>query len=431
MPEWAVWSAIGLVAWMALAIVVSVLFGRVAAVMSRGERSSLERRFGAAAALIDAAPTWDIGSSSRPGRRKILLVDDDPSLRLLLRTTLAAEEYAVEEASTAEEAAHLARFWRPSLVILDVGLPDINGVAFCAELKRMSAFGSPAVIILTGGDTSTDEAREAGADALLRKPFSPLELVTTIDRIGEGQPILPATAQSASPDQLLAYARDLGRIVEAERAQRRLLQQAYRQTVAALTDALEARNEATGLHSVRVHRFALELTEALDPSLLDDPSLEYGFLLHDIGKIAIPDAILEKRGPLTPGERRLVERHPLIGVEILSEIPLLEHAGTEVVRSHHERWDGQGYPQGLGGDAIPLGARIFAVADALDAMTTDRPYRQRLAWDEAVDEILRESGHQFDPQVVRAFALREQGLRRSRRNLAQTARLSPTAAGAV
>lgn len=424
MPGWAAWSAIGVAAWIVVGILISLFLGRAAGLVGgsvEDERRSLEPSFGAAAALIDAAPTAQPTFAAPPGRRKILIVDDDAGLRLLLRTTLAAEEYAVEEASSAEEAAHLVRFWRPSLVVLDVGLPDTSGVAFCAELTHRSAFGGPAVIILTGGETSAEEARAAGADALLRKPFSPLELVAVIDRIGEGKPILAANGEAASSDQLLAYARDLSRVVEAERAQRRRLQQAYRQTVAALTDALEAKSEATGLHSLRVHRFALELTEALDPRLLDDPSLEYGFLLHDIGKIAIPDAILEKRGPLTPGERRLMQRHPLIGAEILSEIPLLEGAGRQVVRSHHERWDGQGYPDGLAGEAVPHGARIFAVADALDAMTSDRPYRRRLVWDEAVEEILRESGGQFDPQVVNAFARREQGLRRSRQQLARTA----------
>jgi response regulator RpfG family c-di-GMP phosphodiesterase len=424
MPGWAVWSTIGVFAWLFVSIVVSVGFGRVAALMRRvpeGSGPSFEASYGAAASLIDAAPTGGIATPPRLARRKILLVDDDPALRLLLRTTLAAEAYAVEEAASATEAAHVARFWRPFLVVLDVDLPDANGVAFCAELKRKSAFGAPDVIILTGGETSLEEARRAGADGLVRKPFSPLELIAAVDRIGEGEPLLPAMTEAASSDQLLAYARDLGHIVEVERAQRRLLQQAYRQTVAALTDALEAKSEGAGLHSVRVHRFALELTEAFEPRLLDDPSLEYGFLLHDIGKIAIPDAILEKRGPLTAGERRLMQRHPLIGAEILREIPLLNGAGRQVVEAHHERWDGQGYPHGVAGATIPVGARIFAVADALDAMTTDRPYRRRLEWETAAEEILRESGRQFDPRVVRAFALAEQRLRRSGRELARTA----------
>ena len=346
------------------------------------------------------------------------LVDDDAGLRLLLRTTLAADECAVEETASAEEAADLARFWRPSLVVLDVGLPGMSGLAFCRELKEKPVYGSPRVILLTGGETSGEDALKSGADALLRKPFSPLDLLGLIDRLLEGEVLPLRTAEAASADQLLVYARDLQEVIQVERAQRRLLQHAYRQTVTAFTDALEARNEATGQHALRVHRYALELTEAVEPGLLDDASLEYGFLLHDIGKIGIPDAILDKTGPLQDGELRLMRKHPLIGAELLANVPLLDGEGLQVVRSHHERWDGSGYPDGLVEDEIPKGARIFAVADALDAMTTDRPYRPRLSWEEAVDEILRESGHQFDPQVVSAFARREQRLRRTQHELA-------------
>jgi ribonuclease P protein subunit RPR2 len=208
--------------------------------------------------------------------------------------------------------------------------------------------------------------------------------------------------------------------VQAERAQRRLLQQAYRQTISTLTDALEAKSEATGHHGLRVQRYAVELTEAVEPGLLDDPSLEYGFLLHDIGKIGIPEAILEKRGALEAEERRVMQRHPLIGAELLADVPMLGGEGLQVVRSHHERWDGRGYPDGLRGEEIPPVARIFAVADTLDAMTTDRPYRRRCRWDQAVDEILRESARQFDPGVVKAFATRAQRLRRMQRELAKS-----------
>jgi len=410
LPDWAVWTIIGFGVWFAVSAAVAVLVGRS---MTRLGRSARPEPDVAHSDPLDSLPALEV-----PTRRRLLLVDDDAGLRLLLRTTLAADECAVEETASAEEAADLARFWRPSLVVLDVGLPGMSGLAFCRELKEKPVYGSPRVILLTGGETSGEDALKSGADALLRKPFSPLDLLGLIDRLLEGEVLPLRTADAASADQLLVYARDLQEVIQVERAQRRLLQHAYRQTVTAFTDALEARNEATGQHALRVHRYALELTEAVEPGLLDDASLEYGFLLHDIGKIGIPDAILDKTGPLQDGELRLMRKHPLIGAELLANVPLLDGEGLQVVRSHHERWDGSGYPDGLVEDEIPKGARIFAVADALDAMTTDRPYRPRLSWEEAVDEILRESGHRFDPQVVSAFARREQRLRRTQHELA-------------
>ena len=398
---------------MVFSTIVGLLYARAASVL-RASRAALPDAENLEPRVL-APSVWPAG------RRRILLIEDDPALRLLLRTTLAADEYAIEEAASAEEAAGIARFWKPALVVLDVGLPGIGGLEFAKELKERPAYGSPRVLLLTGGETSSAEAQAAGAVALLRKPFSPLDLMGAIDGALEEEVALPEETAKASSDQLLAYARDLNELVHVERAQRRLLQQAYRQTITTLTDALEAKSEATGHHGLRVQRYAVELTEAVEPGLLADPSLEYGFLLHDIGKIGIPDVILEKRGPLREDERRLMQRHPLIGSELLAEVPMLDGEGLQVVRSHHERWDGQGYPDGLRGEEIPRGARIFAVADALDAMTTDRPYRRRCNWDEAVDEILRESGRQFDPTVIRGFATRAQRLRRTQRELAQSA----------
>jgi ribonuclease P protein subunit RPR2 len=161
-----------------------------------------------------------------------------------------------------------------------------------------------------------------------------------------------------------------------------------------------------------VQEYALILTDAVDPTLLEDPGLEYGFLLHDIGKIGIPRHILDKPGPLNAAEWKVMQTHPTVGAEILSDVTLLEGPGLDVVRSHHERWDGDGYPDGLAGDEIPVGARIFALADALDAMTSDRPYRAALGWNRTTEEILAGTGRQFDPHVVRAFSVREPQLRR-------------------
>jgi ribonuclease P protein subunit RPR2 len=392
---------------------IGLVFGRLSTLM----KGPHENRPLAEQALSVSPPAASIWPS---GRERILLVDDDPGLRLLLRTTLAADEYAIEEAGSAEEGAELARFWHPALVVLDVNLPGKSGLEFCEELKERRTFESPHIVLLTGGTTSNGEAHAAGADVLLRKPFSPLDLMGAIDSALQDEVAL-STGTEAGADQLLTYARDLRETVQTERAQRRLLQQAYRQTISTLTDALDAKSRTTGHHGLRVQRYAVELTEAVEPGLLSDPSLEYGFLLHDIGKIGIPDVILEKRGALAPEERLLMQRHPLIGTELLAGVPMLEGEGLQVVRSHHERWDGQGYPDGLRGEEIPPVARIFAVADTLDAMTTDRPYRKRCGWEQAVDEILRESGRQFDPLVVKAFATRAQRLHRTQLELGETA----------
>jgi ribonuclease P protein subunit RPR2 len=296
------------------------------------------------------------------------------------------------------------------VVILDVGLPGIDGIEFCRQLKRHPV-NAPIVVVLTGSDTAEVEARVAGADGVLLKPFSPLELIGVIDRLTGAGRQLSAEAPRSGDEQLLIYARDLARVVDVERAQRRLVQHAYRETVTALADALEAKDPLTGLHALRVQRYALELTEAVDRRLLGDESLEYGFLLHDVGKIGLPDQIVNKPGPLTEDERSLVQQHPTVGAQLLAGVVLLRGEGLRVVRSHHERWDGTGYPDRLASTDIPLGARIFAVADALDAMTSDRPYRRAVPWDDAVHEIVAQAGKHFDPGVVAAFARRESRLR--------------------
>jgi ribonuclease P protein subunit RPR2 len=350
--------------------------------------------------------------AAAPARRRILVVDDDPALRLLLRATLAADEFELQEVASAEEASDTARFWRPSVVLLDVTLPGMNGLAFCRQLTSNPVYGEPKVLLLTGTRLTGAEARAAGAHGLLRKPFSPLELIRLVDEIDEASNGL-AVATEMDTEQLLVYARDLSRIVELERRQRRLLQHAYRQTVVALANALEAKDPHTGHHAQRVQHYALALTEAVDPTLLEDPSLEYGFLFHDLGKMVIPNQTLAKKGPLTGDEWEVVRTHPQLGVDILQDVTLLQGKGLDVVLHHHERWDGGGYPDGLAGDAIPIGARIFAVADSLDAMTSDRPYRKALPWEHALDEILGGTGTQFDPQVVKAFSNRERQMRRT------------------
>jgi ribonuclease P protein subunit RPR2 len=170
-----------------------------------------------------------------------------------------------------------------------------------------------------------------------------------------------------------------------------------------------------------VHHYALELAKVAAPEVVEDESVAYGFMLHDVGKIGIPDRILQKAGPLTSTERRLMETHTVLGEQLLRGVSFLRGSGLEVVRSHHERWDGRGYPDGCSGPEIPAAARIFAVADALDAMTSDRPYRRAMSWAAAGRELEQQSGRQFDPAVVDAFRSRERSLRRIRRQLEEAA----------
>ncbi len=210
--------------------------------------------------------------------------------------------------------------------------------------------------------------------------------------------------------QTLKYAEELREVYSQERTQRRAAEEAleqlrasYATTVRALAAALELRDDQTGDHADRVARLALRLAELVAPELAADPELEYGFLLHDLGKIGVADAILLKPGPLDPTELTIMRGHPLLGEQIVARIPYLGGLARSVVAAHHERWDGTGYPQGLAGTDIPLAARIFAVVDAFDAMTNDRPYRKALSFEVAVAEIERGAGTQFDPAVTRAF----------------------------
>ena len=211
--------------------------------------------------------------------------------------------------------------------------------------------------------------------------------------------------------QTLVYAEELRELHAAERAQRRVaedaveqLESSYRTTVRALAGALELRDDQTGDHARRVTELGLRLATAVGLDPAEDPQLEYGFLLHDIGKIGVPDSVLLKPGPLSADELVQVRVHPALGAALLSPIPHLNGLAHSIVAAHHERWDGTGYPHGLAGAAIPLGARIFAVVDAFDAVTSDRPYRRAMPVSAALDELRRCAGSHFEPRLVDAFA---------------------------
>ncbi|MHB8670054.1 MAG: HD-GYP domain-containing protein [Acidimicrobiales bacterium] len=223
----------------------------------------------------------------------------------------------------------------------------------------------------------------------------------------QGLPTLAADPE-ALQRQLLIFARDVAQIYRRERGRAEELEQAlatmrtaYLETVRSLAFVVEAKDAYTGQHLERCRVYGVALLEAIGVAERY-PDAEYGFLLHDAGKVGIPERILGKPGPLSAAEWRVMRTHPLIGHQILADIPFLRSA-AEVVRYHHEMFDGSGYPEGLRGEDIPLPARVFSIVDAFDAMTTDRPYRTALPVDYAVEEIRRMSGSQFDPAIGEVF----------------------------
>lgn len=201
-------------------------------------------------------------------------------------------------------------------------------------------------------------------------------------------------------DAVAAYRREKSRALELGEALEEL-QNAYLETIRSLAFVVEAKDAYTGQHLERCRVYGVSLLQELGIAE-EYPDAQYGFLLHDAGKVGIPERILGKPGPLTAAEWRVMRTHPLIGFQMVAAIPFLRNA-CEIVRSHHEMFDGSGYPEGLKGDEIPLPARVFAVVDAFDAMTTDRPYRAAMSVDQAAAEVERMAGTQFDADVVRAF----------------------------
>jgi HD-GYP domain-containing protein (c-di-GMP phosphodiesterase class II) len=210
-------------------------------------------------------------------------------------------------------------------------------------------------------------------------------------------------------EQLIVFARELGELYHLERErsaelERVLanLQETYLATMTSLAQVVEAKDRTTRGHLERTRSYGVALAHRIDPAIAEGPELGYGFFLHDIGKVGIPESILCKTGPLSASEWDVMRMHPTIGAQIVAPIRFLGDAAL-VIRHHHERFDGRGYPEGLGREDIPLSARIFAIADSFDAMTSDRPYRKALAVERALEEIQSGAGTQFDPEVVEVF----------------------------
>jgi putative nucleotidyltransferase with HDIG domain len=330
-------------------------------------------------------------------KRRLLIVDDEPVIRALLSQKLAQHGFACTVSSSAQESLDLLSRESFDVIISDLNLPEISGMALLKEVlaqHRHSAF-----LMITGeGDVRAGvQAMQAGADDYLVKPFAFDTMLGSVER---------AVDKRRREAELEQYRMRLEELVE-ERSMQYLsakiqIEFTYDETLGALGAALDLRDTETEGHSRRVSRYSYLMAKTYGCSEEELKHIVRGSYLHDIGKIGIPDSILLKPGKLTEEETAVMQAHAQIGFELLQRIAFLEPA-AEIVLTHQERFDGKGYPQGLAGAQIPLGSRFFSVADTLDAMTSDRPYRKALPFSVARDEIASQSGRQFSPESVQIF----------------------------
>lgn len=333
----------------------------------------------------------------------ILIVDDEEPIRRLL-TTCLDPNYTCITAASAEEATTLLEAGTFSLVLSDIRMPGASGLELCQLVRRMSP---ETVVIMVSGMTDISFAVEAmrqGAFDYITKPFDLQQIQMVVDRALRYQALAEAKSryEQSLEETVRARTTELRTLNENLNVMLETLYTNYRATLRSLAKALEARDVETRGHSDRVVAFCLRLGKELGLSANDLITLEQGALLHDIGKIGVRDSILLKQGPLTTEEWAEMRDHVAHGLEIIDGIDFLSGARA-VVGHHHEKFDGTGYPRGLRGEEIHLHARIFSVADAFDAITSDRPYRPSQSYAHARAEIVAFSGRQFDPRVVAAF----------------------------
>lgn len=313
-------------------------------------------------------------------RVRTLVVDDDDLVRDAFAAVLSDEGYEVTCAASGAEALCLLRRATFDLMLSDIFMPGQNGL----ELLRETLLTWPEMpVVLITGYGSVEMARDAlrqGASDFITKPCSAGDLPIIVER--------NLTRQAVQRKSLLRH--------------KMALQSSNETVLDALLSALNTRDTETQGHSERVTAYTMELADRMGLDAATQFHIERGALLHDIGKIGIPDRILLKPDKLTPGEWDEMRQHPVIGYGMCAKIDMLKEA-AEIVRYHHEAWDGSGYPDGLAGEAIPLGARLFALVDTLDAMTSDRPYRAALPFSAAREEVRKFSGRQFDPALVALF----------------------------
>jgi len=308
--------------------------------------------------------------------QKILLVEDDAPLLDVMCYLLEAEGYEVCPAVNGKQALNLFVASRPNLVISDIMMPEMNGYELLEAVRIMpEGITIPFLFLSARTERSdVDRARSLGVDDYLFKPFEAPELINAVrSRL------------------------DRRRVIELFDTRA-----AHLQTVIMLANVIETRDPYTAGHLERVRRLALNLAFALNWNTEDIAILEFGAILHDIGKIVVPSQVLKKTGPLTKEEWKLMRQHPEAGAKMLEGVDHLK-AAVPYVLNHHEWWNGSGYPAGLKGEKIPREGRLLAIADAFDAMTTNRPYHSSMPAVDALDELARYRGIYFDPDMVDAF----------------------------
>lgn len=329
--------------------------------------------------------------------KQILLVDDEEMIRELLTSALTQEGYTCYQATNVDDAFSIMGSQTIDLVISDIMMPGRSGVELLRDIKKVDP--DIAVLMITGlSDMNTAmECIHLGADDFITKPFGINRVVLTVRNLIERR-----TLAIEKKDYQVSLEFKVMEQTEKIRKAMDDLSHAYNETLMALIKALDAREKEVGSHSERVMAYTTFIGKRLGITGKELDELARGALLHDIGKIGISDNILLKQGELDEEEWLEMRMHPQVGYAILSEITFLT-VPAEIILGHHERFDGTGYPRKLKGSQIPIGARIFALVDTLDAMTSNRPYRAALPFSAVAEEIMRCRGSQFDPELCDLF----------------------------
>ena len=307
---------------------------------------------------------------------RILLLEDDHNLRQGIALALQFHGFEVHHVADGVEGLDALTDFRPDLIISDINMPRMNGLDFFRNMRKIPDLTQIPFIFLTGNNASHDiqSGRELGIEDYITKPIQTENLLRIVN----------------------------ARLLRAAEIRTAHLNEAFLQTIQVLANTIESKDHHTPGHLDRVSRYAVWFAQELGWSEEQITDVQYGARLHDIGKIIVPDHILNKPGQLDPEEWALIRRHPVEGVRIIDEIPLLTGA-IPFIRAHHEKWDGSGYPDGLAGEQIPIEGRLLAIVDVFDAMTSDRAYRKSLSIKEAAAYISEKAGSEFDPELADVF----------------------------